>query len=138
MPAAATIHDAVKNALIKDGWTITADPFTIAYEEISVYADLAADRILAAERGMERIAVQIKSFIGRSRVHDLELTLGQYNLYQGLLEIVAPDRRLYLGVSDTVYGEFLDQKAVQMILKRFNVSIIVVKLQLEKIMAWIK
>ncbi|MDM8529436.1 element excision factor XisH family protein [Anaerolineales bacterium HSG24] len=23
------IHEPVKNALIKDGWTITADPFTI-------------------------------------------------------------------------------------------------------------
>ncbi len=44
------IHDAVKNALIKDGWTITHDPFTIAYEEVSLSADLAAERPIAAER----------------------------------------------------------------------------------------
>ncbi|MGD2183210.1 element excision factor XisH family protein [Lusitaniella coriacea LEGE 07167] len=31
MPAKDTYHDAVKNALIKDGWTITADPYYIAF-----------------------------------------------------------------------------------------------------------
>ena len=36
------IHNAVKNALIKDGWKITHDPYTIEYEEITVQADLAA------------------------------------------------------------------------------------------------
>jgi hypothetical protein len=137
MPAADKIHEAVKNALIKDGWSITADPFTIEYEEINVYADLAADRMLAAERGVERIAVEIKSFIGRSRVHDLELTLGQYNLYLSLLEIIAPDRKLYLAVSETIYREFLKQKAVQMVLRRFHVSLIVVKVQSEEIVEWI-
>jgi hypothetical protein len=137
MPAADRIHDVVKNALVKDGWSITADPFTIEYEEINVYADLAADRILAAERGVEKIAVEIKSFIGRSRVHDLEVTLGQYNLYQSLLEIVAPDRKLYLAVGESIYAEFFEQKAVQMILRRFQVSLIVVKLESEEIIAWI-
>ena len=29
MPAKDIYHDAVKNALIKDGWTILADPFLI-------------------------------------------------------------------------------------------------------------
>ncbi|MDD1469201.1 XisH family protein, partial [Dolichospermum sp. ST_sed5] len=29
MPAKDTYHDAIKNALIKAGWTITADPFLI-------------------------------------------------------------------------------------------------------------
>jgi hypothetical protein len=137
MPATDKIHDAVKAALIKDGWSITADPFTIAYEEINVFADLAADRLLAAERGVVRIAVEIKSFIGRSRIHDLELTLGQYNLYQALLEKVAPERKLFLAVSDTVYTEFLEQAGVQMILQRFHVSLIVVKLEAEEIIAWI-
>ncbi|MFN7462557.1 MAG: element excision factor XisH family protein, partial [Pseudanabaena sp.] len=27
MPAKDVYHDAVKNALIKDGWVITADPY---------------------------------------------------------------------------------------------------------------
>lgn len=29
MAARYTIHDAVKRVLIKDGWTITHDPYTV-------------------------------------------------------------------------------------------------------------
>jgi hypothetical protein len=31
MPARDKFHEAVKNALIKDGWQITADPLTIKF-----------------------------------------------------------------------------------------------------------
>lgn len=37
------IHDAVKNALVKDGWTITDDPFTLEYEEQILFVDLAGE-----------------------------------------------------------------------------------------------
>jgi hypothetical protein len=32
MPRKDNIHEAIKNALIKDGWTIIADPLIIAYD----------------------------------------------------------------------------------------------------------
>ena len=44
MPRKDLIHDPVKNALIKDGWTITNDPFRIVYEDADVYADLALSK----------------------------------------------------------------------------------------------
>jgi len=53
MPAKDTIHDAVKNALIKDGWKITHDPYTIKYEEVTAYADLGAELIFAAEKSQD-------------------------------------------------------------------------------------
>jgi hypothetical protein len=34
MPAKDIYHEEVKNALIKDGWTITDDPYIIKKEEI--------------------------------------------------------------------------------------------------------
>ncbi len=37
MPAKDTYHDAVKNALIKDSWTILRDPYTIKYEEVQLF-----------------------------------------------------------------------------------------------------
>ncbi|KAM3094947.1 element excision factor XisH family protein [Phormidesmis sp. 146-12] len=49
MPARYLYHDAVKNALIKDGWTITADPYLIKYEDAELYADLAAERLIASQ-----------------------------------------------------------------------------------------
>jgi hypothetical protein len=44
MPARDTIHDAVKNALMKDGWTIVADPYLLRYEDKSLVADLRAEK----------------------------------------------------------------------------------------------
>jgi hypothetical protein len=42
MPKLDIIHNAVKNALIKDGWIITDDPYIIEYRKTKLYADLGA------------------------------------------------------------------------------------------------
>src|SRR5262245_2521131 len=76
MPARDTTHAAVRVALERDGWTITADPFVLPVGLHNLYVDLAAERVLAAERGSERIAVESKSFVGRSEIADLEQALG--------------------------------------------------------------
>lgn len=60
----------MKNSLVKDGWTITHDPYTVKYGGVRVHADLGAEKLIAAERGPDPIAVEIKSFIGASPVHD--------------------------------------------------------------------
>ena len=36
------IHEPVKKAIEKAGWTITDDQYTVDYAEFTVYADLAA------------------------------------------------------------------------------------------------
>ncbi len=53
-------HDLVKDALVMEGWQITHDPFSIDYGEVQMQIDLGAERLLAAERGAEKIAVEIK------------------------------------------------------------------------------
>lgn len=78
MPARDIYHDAVKNALVKDGWTITHDPYTIGFGFKDVFVDLGAEAPLAAERAGERIAVEIKSFRGPSEIHNFENALGQF------------------------------------------------------------
>src|SRR5262249_29839274 len=98
MPAQDRIHNSVRNALIKDGWTITHDPFTIQYEDVELFADLAAERPLAAERSERRIVVEIKSFLGPSLQRDWQVALGQYMIYRDLLSEVAPERELFLAV----------------------------------------
>ncbi|HEV3145402.1 MAG TPA: element excision factor XisH family protein [Gemmataceae bacterium] len=98
MPAKDTYHGAVRNALVKDGWTITHDPFTIAWDERKMYADLGAEQFLAAERSNRRIAVEIKSFLGKSLLDDLEKALGQFILYRTILERIEPDREMLLAI----------------------------------------
>jgi hypothetical protein len=56
-------HQAVRKALQKDGWVITADPYKMRYGGVNYEVDLAAENVLAANRGPEKIAVEIKSFV---------------------------------------------------------------------------
>lgn len=90
MPKRDMYHTAVKQALIKDGWTITHDPLTLSSGVHNLYVDLGAERVLAAERDGEQIAVEIKSFVGQSEVADMEQALGQYLLYRSLLGATSP------------------------------------------------
>lgn len=52
------IYDAVKNALVRKGWIITNDPLFLEYGDEYMDVDLGAERLLAAERSEERIAVE--------------------------------------------------------------------------------
>lgn len=56
MAAKDLFHDAVKRALEKDGWTITHDPLFLSFGGVEMYIDLGAERIMAAQRGNEKIA----------------------------------------------------------------------------------
>lgn len=132
------IHNAVKNALIKDGWTITDDPFQIVYGERKVYIDLGAEKFFIAEKGGAKIAVEVKSFLSPSRMRDFELALGQFNLYQTYLELTAPERKLYLAIDDKVYEDFFIEDAVKVALDKFQISLIVVNLGNEEIVRWIR
>lgn len=62
MPAKDIYHDAVKNALIKDGWMITADPYLIRYKDVDLFADLAAEKPIAAERQGQKLWLRLKVF----------------------------------------------------------------------------
>lgn len=131
------IHNAVKNAIIKDGWTITDDPFKIKYGGVTTFADLAAEKVVAAERDGEKIAIEIKSFLGASLITEFEKALGQYRLYRRLLLKVEPERQTYLAVSRTIYDEFFTSEAVKMIVKEEDVSLIIVEIATEKVVKWI-
>jgi hypothetical protein len=137
MPKHNLIHDAVKKALVKDGWTITADPFRIEFEDVKLFADLAAERPIAAERAGRKIVVEIKSFLNPSPIFDLEVALGQYQLYRNFLELTEPERKLFLAVSDTVYAHFFELKAIQVIVQRCQLSLFTVNLETEEIVRWI-
>ncbi|MDJ0618636.1 MAG: XisH family protein [Calothrix sp. MO_192.B10] len=137
MPAKDIYHDAVKNALIKDGWTIIADPHTIRYEEIQLFADLLAGRTLEAQRGEEQIIVEIKSFVSRSPMRDFETALGQYIIYRIFSKFVFPQAKIYLAIGQNIYESFFTQKAIQKIIEETQLLLIIVNLTNEEIIQWI-
>jgi len=63
MSAKDVFHNAVKNALQKEGWLITDDPLFIRFGGINIYIDLGAEKVIAAEKDGQKIAVEIKSFL---------------------------------------------------------------------------
>ena len=131
------IHEAVKNALIRDGWQITHDPYPLQYEDVSLQVDLAGQKLLAAERDEHKIAVEIKSFLSRSGIYDFERALGQYMLYRMYLEEVEPRRSLYLAVSNFTYRELFERKGIQLAVRKGRLKLIVVHLKREEIISWI-
>lgn len=137
MPARDKYHDAVKNALIKDSWTITADPYIIRYEDAELYADLAAERPIAAERQGQKIVVEIKSFIGKSLMYDFHNALGQYIVYRNLIQLTEPEYKLYLAIDDIVYEEFFQRKSVQAVITQNSLLLMVVDTEKEEIQQWI-
>ncbi|NMF56956.1 MULTISPECIES: XisH family protein [Pseudanabaena] len=137
MPAKDIYHDAVKNALIQDGWEITADPYFIKYEDAELYADLAAQKPIAAQRQEQKIVVEIKSFIGRSPMYDFHNAIGQYIVYRNLIQITEPEYNLYLAIDDLTYENFFQRASIQLITKQNNLKIIVVDTQQERIQLWI-
>ena len=85
MSAKDKFHNVVKSALVQDGWTITHDPFPIDYGDVQMQIDLGAERLVAAKRGDEKIAVEVKSFIDSSTISEFHTALGQFLNYRSAL-----------------------------------------------------
>lgn len=98
MPARDRYHFACREALEKDGWVITNDPFFLRLGKTKYPIDLAAEKMLAAEKEGQRIAVEIKSFLGDSLPHEFHEALGQYLEYRLGLELVEPERVIFLAL----------------------------------------
>ena len=89
MAADDRIKPAVVAALVKDGWTITHDPYPVEYHGEKLSVDLGAEKtIVGAERAGERIAVEIKSFLGPSIMTDFYACLGQRQISNVLVYLV--------------------------------------------------
>jgi hypothetical protein len=130
-------HDTVRTALIKDGWTITDDPFTLKVGGRSTFVDLGAEKLFAAEKEDRRIAVEVKSFISPSPVKDLEQALGQYIMYSQVLESQNIDRLLYLAIAQNVFLDFFSEELPQLMIELNNLKLLVFDPDSEEILKWI-
>jgi XisH protein len=137
MAARDLFHQAVKNALIKEQWTITSDPLRFSYGDVNFQADLGAERILSADRGNEKIAVEIKSFLNPSAVTDFYVALGQFLSYRLALEAVEPERLLYLAVPADAYRAFFRLEFTQAAIRKYQLLLFVYEPVDEVILQWI-
>ncbi len=97
MAAKDLFHDAVKKSLLKEQWIITDDPLRIKIEGVRFEIDLAAEKVLAAEKEGRKIAVEIKSFLNNSSLTDFHTALGQFLNYRLALQLTESNRTLISG-----------------------------------------
>ncbi|HMQ32982.1 MAG TPA: element excision factor XisH family protein [Chloroflexaceae bacterium] len=137
MPARDVYHNAVKAALIADGWTITAEDYTIPVGLQRVYIDLQAEReLITAQQGNQKIAVEVKSFIGASTVKDLRDAIGQYIMYRSVLSRLDPGRVPYLAIdSETAQTTFVEPLAEYLVTDQ-QVLLVIVDIAAERIVEW--
>ena len=137
MPRLDKYHEAVKNSLIKDGWTITDDPFAIKFADARLFADIGAEKLFAAEKDSRKIAVEVKVFGSVSSYDDLEKAVGQYQIYRAFLRKIQPEREIYLAVAEKIYAEFFQRESVQFLVAEFEIKLLIFDETKEEIMQWI-
>lgn len=128
-------HDVVRDALIREGWKITHDPYTFDADP-KVSTDLGAERLIAAEKVQEKIAVEVKSFVSESQVSELEKAGGQYRLYRRLLQILDPKRTLYLAVPLHAFEEIFKRQVGQIAIEEFEFRLIIYSFLPEEPLQW--
>jgi hypothetical protein len=137
MPAKDLFHDCVKVALIRDGWQISHDPYSLKIGKKDLFVDLGAEKLITAEKDSVKIAVEIKSFISPSEIKDLENALGQYILYQNVLQKIEPDRILYLAIREAVFHKLFEQEVGQILLENKVLRLLTFNPETEVITRWI-
>ncbi|MCY7283318.1 MAG: XisH family protein [Cyanobacteria bacterium CAN_BIN43] len=130
-------HTVVRDGLIKEGWQITHDPFPIDYGEVQMQIDLGAERLLAATRDQEKIAVEVKSFTKPSAISEFHTAVGQYLNYRRALRSQEPNRILYLAVPSQTYDEFFRLRFIQEGVEEYQLHLIVYEIQDRRILRWI-
>ncbi|MBD2529642.1 XisH family protein [Nostoc flagelliforme FACHB-838] len=138
MSAKDVFHEVVKKALQKDGWQITHDPLSISVGGVNLSIDLAAEKLIAAERKGEKIAVEVKSFLEKSSaISEFHTALGQFINYRGALKRRQPERVLFLAVPVTTYKTFFQLDFPQAMIEENEVKMIIYDVEQEVIFKWI-
>lgn len=130
-------HPIVREALLNDGWTITHDPYPIRVKGRSYEVDLGAEQLVAAQKGITKIAVEVKSFILPSFAYEFHAVLGQYLNYQTFMAIQEPDRVLYLAVAREIYDKFFLDEATQLIVNKFKLNLVIFDTHTKMVEEWI-
>lgn len=136
-------HETVKTALEKDGWEITHDPYELKLDALELLdarmnIDLGAERLIAATKNSEKIAVEVKSLLGPSLIYDLHNLVGQFFDYKIGLEEQEPDRILFVAIPQIAYERLEPQPFFEKVCNRVSLKIIIFNPDDEMIVKWRK
>ncbi len=132
-------HEHVKEALIKDGWCISHDPYYLNIETSApLEIDLGAEKLISAEKDLEKIVVEVKSFLNRSLTYDFHTAYGQFRIYRRGILKTDPERVLYLALSKDVFSELQQRNFYMELISDESINLLVFDPLSKTIEKWIK
>ena len=132
-------HTLVKEALEKESWIITHDPYPLhTRKQGGLSTDLGAEKVIIAERAEERIAVEVKSFVHISILHDFLIAVGQNYVYNKILSKNDPERVLFVALPAFVYHRIIKFEWAQEVVEDLGMKFILYDINLKTIVAWKK
>ncbi|MEM7533502.1 MAG: element excision factor XisH family protein [Chloroflexota bacterium] len=129
-------HDNACNALVNDGWTITNEEWNLEVLGFNVKIDIAAERLIAATKNNQKIAVEVKSFLSQSPVSQFHMALGQFLNYRDVLENVDRERKLYLAIPKDAYLTTFQIPFILQATERYGLTLLVYEPAREVIVEW--
>ena len=93
--------------------------------------------VYSAERGLERIAVEIKTFRNPSPIADLEQAIGQYSLYEDILQLLDAERTLYPAIPEEAFAQIFSERIGQLELKKRIKRAFIFSPTKEEIIQWL-
>lgn len=100
------------------------------------FIDIGAEKLLTAQKGNQKIAVEIKTFGNLSNIYEFYTAIGQYIAYKEALE--GKNRKLFLAIPYKKYSSFFQKLFIQTILRKNKIPMIVFKPEVEEIYKWIQ
>ncbi len=140
MAAKDKYHEHVKEALIKDGWEITHDPYIIVLEKGKEKheVDFGKENLFAAQKGGQKIAIEVKCFLSESTMYDYHNALGQYVSCKHLLDDFEADRVLFIAIPQLAYKLLLTKELAMLSMKELMLKIFTFDIEKREIVQWIK
>ncbi len=135
MPAKDLYHQIVREALEKEGWTITHDPYFVQMGKRKGFIDLGAE-IIGASKDTKIIAVEVKTFGSISEVDDFRDALGQYMLYKLALTKKEPERALFMAMPEDFYNDFFDDAFFVEVATLYEIKMIIFNPKTKHITTW--
>ena len=125
MPRRDFYHEAFKEALVKDGWIITHDPLALlSKKEGGLQTDIGAEKVVTAEKDLKKIAVEIKSFVTPSALHEFIKSTGQYRAYKLAMDMKNSDRFLFIAIPTFAWKIIANKEIVQALIDDVNMKIV--------------
>lgn len=106
--------------------------------KIPIHIDLGAEKIIGAQRNGEKIAIEVKSFSLASLITALYEAIGKFIVYRKALEVLKPDRTLYLAMPDDAFTQLNSEPILHKMFVDEKIKLVLYHTENKKISKWIE